>query len=392
MAQPTPVSDWYAYRQLAADLIDHRQFGYPNPTSDYLPVFPVYVAVWTVFSRAEIWLGLSSVVLSTVSVWLIYAIGLRVYVQQRTALIAAGLFAFLPIFVIFSPVLASEHLLVVLLLLAMLLLLNMGARGGVTAALVGVLAGLATLTRGEGVAYIPAIIIFVWFGSTLLNTRERLRATALVVVGVLVVAAPWHVRNLLITAPDPGLSESAGINFYFAHNDSGIYGWHMEGSPLEGLNPETANRLGWELGFSYLRENPANLLWDIGYGTVELIKTPDYALFWSTRGLEPGGDPIEPDSFFEKPVRLKRAIEAALAIPVLLVLAVAALLAYRTWTRRLVWLVVPLMAASWFLRTAVYWAKPRYGYFISVLLVFIAALALAAIIDTNQRVADSVTE
>lgn len=101
-------------------------------------------------------------------------------------------------------------------------------------------------------------------------------------------------RNSFVASPDTGLSSGAGINFYFAHNDSGLYGWYPEASPLEGLNAEEANRRGWELGFEYLRDDPTHLIQDIGYGTVELFGTPEYALFWSTRGLEPGGDPLDP--------------------------------------------------------------------------------------------------
>lgn len=75
-----------------------------------------------------------------------------------------------------------------------------------------------------------------------------------------------------------------------------------------------------------------------------------------------------------------------LTVPALLALAVAALFAYRTWTRQLIWLIVPLIASSWILRTVIYWAKPRYGYFIQVILVFVAALAVSAIVDLDRRV------
>jgi 4-amino-4-deoxy-L-arabinose transferase-like glycosyltransferase len=387
VAQPTPVSDWHAYRQLAADLIDHRQFGYPERTSFYLPAHPFHLAVWTLISRSALWLGLSSVVLSTVSVGLIHAIGVRIYANRRTAVIASALFAFLPLFVLFSPVLATEHLFIVFMLSALLGLVHLGTRNTVLATLVGVFAGLAILTRGEAVFYVPALVLFVWLGAGLPRAKERLRMTLLIGLGIVVIIGPWYVRNSFLASPDTGLSAGAGINFYFAHNDSGLYGWYPEGSPLEGHNTEEANRLGWELGFAYLREDPAHLLRDVGYGTVELLKTPEYALFWSTRGLEAGGDALDPASFIEKEVPFGWLLEAALAVPFLLVLGAAALLAYRTWSRQIVWLILPLIASTWILRTVIYWAKPRYGYFLSVMLVFIAAIAVAAIVDTNRRAA-----
>jgi len=385
LAQPTPVSDFHAYRELAADLVDHRQLGFPVRTTFYLPGHPFHLALWTLISRSDLWLGLSSVVLSTASVGLVYAVGLRVNANRRTALFAAGLFAFLPVFVFYSPVLATEHLFVACMLAAMLLLLNVGARSGVTAALVGVSAGAAMLTRGEGVFYVPALVLYLWFGSGIPRVVDRMRMTVLIGLGILIIVGPWYVRNSTIASPDTGLSAGAGINFYFAHNDTGLYGWYPEGSPLEGLNAEEANRLGWELGFAYIREDPMHLVRDIGFGTVQLLKTPEYALFWSTRGVVPGGDPYDPESYFEKDVRGGWLWWAALEIPVLLVLAFASLLAYRSWTRTLMLLIVPLIASSWVLRTVIYWAKPRYGYFMMVMLVFIAAIALSAIVATNRR-------
>ncbi len=387
VAQPTPVSDWHAYRQLAADLIDHRQLGFPERTSFYLPMYPVYVAAWTLFSRSALWLGFSSVVLSTVSVGLVYATGRRIYDQRRTAVIAAALFAFLPIFVLFSPVLATEHLFIVLMLSVMLGLVHMNVGNRALDVFVGILAGLAILTRGETVFYIPAVVLFVWLGSAVRGVGERFRATLLIFLGIVIVVGPWYVRNSVIASPDTGLSAGAGINFYFAHNDSGLYGWYPEGSPLEGLSTEEANRRGWELGFSYLREDPSHLIRDIGYGTVELMRTPEYALFWSTRGLEPGGDPLDPESFTDRDVPLGWLLTASLAIGFLIVLGWASLLAYRRWSRAIIWLVIPLIASSWVLRTVIYWAKPRYGYFIHVMLVFLAAIALSAIVDANQKVA-----
>ena len=385
VAQPTPVSDWHAYRQLAADLLDHHQFGYPDRTTFYLPVHPVHLALWSLISRSDLWLALSSVVLSTASVGLIYAVGVRVHGNRRTALFAAALFAFLPIFILFSPVLATEHLFIVLMLSAMLLLLEAEGRGLLVTVLVGVFAGLAMLTRGEGVFYAPALIVYVWAGSGIPGVRRRVKSTLLIAMGIAIVVVPWYVRNATIGSADTGLSSGAGINFYFAHNDSGIYGWYPEGSPLEGLDAEQANRRGWELGIAYLKEHPADFISDIGFGTVELLKTPRYALFWSTRGLTPGEDPLDPASFVEQEVPFERLLEAALAVPVLLVLSGAALLALRSWQRPVWWLIVPLIGSSWILRTVLYWAKPRYGYFIHVMLVFIAAIALSSIVEANRR-------
>jgi len=383
-AQPTPVSDWHAYRQLAADLLDHRQFGYPERTTFYLPMHPFHLALWSLVSRSAAWLGFSSVVLSTATIGLVYAVARRLFADVRSALISAALFAVLPLFVLFSPVLATEHLFIALMLSSILCLLHLTGRSWHIAAAAGLFAGAAILTRGEGVFYVPALVLFIWVGTSGASWKDRLWLTAALGAGIAVIVMPWYVRNSAIARPETGLSDGAGINFYFAHNDSGTYGWYPEGSPFEGLDSDEANRLGWELGLAYLRENPL-ASWETSLsGRRNCCARPSIRSTGARAGWCPAETRSIPASFVENPIRFDWAYDFVLAVPVLLVLGAAALLAYRRWPHPVVWLVAPLIVSSWLLRTVLYWAKPRYGYFIHVMLVFVAAIALAAIIDANR--------
>ncbi|MEE8129453.1 MAG: glycosyltransferase family 39 protein [Vicinamibacterales bacterium] len=381
-AQPVPISDFNDYRTLAEGILDHGQFGYPEPTSFFLPVHPTLVAALMLVSRADLWLGFGMVVVSTASCLLIYLVARRVLARERPSLIAAAIFAFLPVFVLYSPVLATEHLFIVLMLLAMLAVVTLRGSTGWRELAVGLLLGLAILTRGEALFYAPAFLFYLWVG-TATPRRIRLRQSMLIIIGIVVVLVPWYVRNAVVVTGETGLSASAGVNFYFAHNDSGFYGAYTEGSPLQGLSAVDASREGWRLAFEYLRENPLRLVKDTRRATQELFGDPDYALFLSTRDIRFRGDP----DHFDKALRFTTSLGQALRLTATLLIAAAAfsLLLVPLWTRPLATLVLPLIVSSWALRTVIYWAIPRYGYFISVMLVLFSALTIDALIGVTRR-------
>ena len=381
-AQPVPISDFNDYRTLAEGILDHGQFGYPEPTSFFLPVHPTLVAALMLVSRADLWLGFGMVLVSTASCLLIYLVARRVLARERPSLIAAAIFAFLPVFVLYSPVLATEHLFIALMLLAMLAVVTLRGSTGWRELAVGLLLGLAILTRGEALFYAPAFLFYLWVG-TATPKRIRWRQSMLIIIGIVVVLVPWYVRNAVVVTGDTGLSASAGVNFYFAHNDSGFYGAYTEGSPLQGLSAVDASREGWRLAFEYLRENPLRLVKDTRRATQELFGDPDYALFLSTRDIRFRGDP----DHFDKALRFTTSLGQALRLTATLLIAAAAfsLLLVPLWTRPLATLVLPLIVSSWALRTVIYWAIPRYGYFISVMLVLFSALTIDALIGVTRR-------
>lgn len=395
-AAPVPVSDFHNYRTLALDILDHHQFGYPEPTSFYLPLHPLYLSVFAFFSRSDVWLGFSMVVLGTVSIGLIYLGAIKILGTRKAALIAAGLFAFFPTFIAFSPVLATEHLFITLMLGTIAVLTRIDGAPRLHAGVAGLLLGGAILTRGETVFYVPAALLFIWMGGKLTNKRERVLASVLVMAGIMVLVAPWYLRNAVVVDPDSGLSASSGLNFYFAHNDTGHYGdfsheYWTEENPLYGLSPPEASRLGWQLGFEHIRSHPLHLVKDVWKGTQLLFDAPDYAVFWATQEVTFRGDP----DFTQRYVRFASDLTqvARMTTAGLVTTAALSVIAFRAWRRELWTLIIPLALSSWILRTVVYWAMPRYAYFVTVMLIFIAAFTVTQLLDANQarRIKDSVS-
>jgi 4-amino-4-deoxy-L-arabinose transferase-like glycosyltransferase len=380
-ARTTPVSDFNDYRTLAIGIIDHQQFGYPEHTSFFLPLHPTYVALFATISRSDLWLGLAAVLASTAAIPLAYIAALKIVGSKRGAILAAALFTFFPTLVMFSPVLATEHLFLALMLGAIVAATRLGSRPVRNSVVTGLLLGAAILTRGEAVFYVPAFLLFLLVATSSVGRRDRFRNIAVVLAMIAVLVVPWYIRNAVVVDPDLGLSSSAGLNFYLAHNDSGNYGVFIEGSAIYGLPPAEASALGWQLGFEHIAAHPLNLVKDAWTGTQRLFAAPDYASFWSTQGTQYRGDP----DFFQRPVTLARTLTkvAAILTAALFSIAALSLLVFSRWPRELTFLLVPLILSSWVLRTVIYWAQPRYAYFITAMMIFLAALVLDTLITRS---------
>ncbi len=166
----------------------------------------------------NIFLGLATVVA-------VYVLGARLF-GKRVGLVAAALLALFPSQIFFSTLVMTEVLFAALLTLVILLVVlwtlpptNAGqpppegdASGPVGAdpppaadvndrpaayklLLLGLLLGYAAITRGEGSIVILVVLLIWWLART--GWRPFLRRTGLLLAGVVVVMAPWSIRNYL---------------------------------------------------------------------------------------------------------------------------------------------------------------------------------------------------
>lgn len=259
-AQPVPISDFQQYLDAARNLVEHGQYGYPEPTAYRLPFYPVVLAGLSLISSSVGWLSLCSVVLSASMCVLVYASSRRVEVPRGTGYVAAGICAVYPQFVFFSPVLASEHLLVVLLLVAFLLGTSVGIPRFLRFSLSGLVVGAAVLTRGDAALYGMIVL-----ASSFLASREgdetrawSVQAGQVAAFGaaMLIAVSPWIIRNHIVMGPGTGLGGNSGQVFWYGHNPQG-YGFVPLGeTPMAGLGERETQERAWELALDYIRENP----------------------------------------------------------------------------------------------------------------------------------------
>ena len=374
-AQPQPVSDYQVYQQLAINLLDKGFLGIDGPDAVNLPGFPSLLAGLMLLSRSVWFLSFAMVVMSTTACLLVYLLGLRLTGRRQVALVAAGAFALNPTFILYSSVLGTEHLFTLLVMGTLLMTLSLRDGATRTAFGVGALLGIAVLTRGEAVFYIPVIAAFVWFADPTRSARSNARLSAVVLLALALVTAPWVVRNAVVVEAGVTLSTVGGMNFYFGHNPD-HYGWR-EDVPWPRGDDIEANRMGWRLGLEYLEAEPISILESIRDGTYELFGVPSYALFWSTQ---------QPDSeaflkFEARYVRFQGVIGKFLTTggTFLLSMAAASFLTWRTWSRNLRIVLPAMILCNWLGYAVLFFGHPRFRYTLEAVAMVLVGITLVAL-------------
>lgn len=249
------LGDATYYHELANALAGGR--GFVNPatgaaTALHPPLFPLLLTPSSL-------LGLDSynahrVVVCLIGTATIVGVGVlaRVVANERAGLIAAGIAAVSPVLVSADGAVMSETLLGLLVVLAALAGFRLTSIA--SAALVGALVGLATLTRGEALLLLP--LLLPW---------RRPKLAAAVVAAFVVVLAPWTIRNattfdkpVLLSTNDGGLV--AGANCPSTYRGHDVGSWDIRCVPTAPAQDESAASDRARMrGVEYARDHAARI-------------------------------------------------------------------------------------------------------------------------------------
>lgn len=379
-ARPEPVSDFRHYLRLALSLLDTGVFGVGHPSAWRLPAYPLVLAAGAAVDRDPVVLSALTATISVAQVGLTYLVAWRIFRRRSSATVAAVTAAVAPAFVMFAPVLASEHLLAVLVLAAVGTALRSGAhRQSWTAALAGALTGAAILTRGEALAYLPVIALVVALERRAAGhaPRRSLAAAAVTLATAALIVAPWVVRNERVVGHGAGLTTTGGFNFYLAHSPGG-YGWRTPlPLPLRITDELTRDEVGWRYGLAYARRYPGHWWPTVRRGTVELLAPSTYAASYATvRHDADLGRVVARDDLGLRAAAIDLAGRSSRW---LLWLGAIGLAAVGVWRRTGLLAVGGIAAANWVLYAVVFWAQARYRFVVDALAcVAVGALPAAA--------------
>jgi hypothetical protein len=181
---------WFRHHEVV-NMADLPQY----PGAFQPPGYPTFVALMMAISdRSVLAVKLGQVVLSTLTVLLVYLLG-RAWLGAGRGLLAAALCAVYPNLIAFSHLLWSETLYIIVFLIPVYLLTRSRALPGRTACIVaGVFLGLAALTRGSMVYFLPPVL--GWFALVhRQDLRPALGRCGLILATVALLVAPWTIRN-----------------------------------------------------------------------------------------------------------------------------------------------------------------------------------------------------
>jgi 4-amino-4-deoxy-L-arabinose transferase-like glycosyltransferase len=192
---------------------------YGGPTALRPPGYPVLLGAVYAASGDSVTVGrVVGAVLGALAVLLIYLVARTVW-GRRTALFAAALAAVFPPLVLLSKELLSESLFIVLELAAILAVFKFRGSGGLLrwALAAGALCGLASLTRNVGLALVLPIALGLWSGAARLRAAS-LAAPAAMLATVLLVLAPWAIRNEVEFGRFTPISSGTGFTLAGTYN------------------------------------------------------------------------------------------------------------------------------------------------------------------------------
>ncbi len=237
------------------------------------PLYPFALAAVYLFTdthdESARWLAgrLEQAVIGTLVVALIALIALQLW-GRRPALIAAAIAAVYPPLILAGTSLLTEPLFTALLLAGVAALLRYRASGQQVGWLVaaGACAGLASLTRGNGIAIIAIFALGAWVALPRWSWRAMIGPAALVACAALVVV-PWTIRNAVELDAFVPVTDQTGVAIGGQYNDlakdtdwSWVGPWQVpqyrslfEGKPLGEI--ELSHRLT-DRGIDYLKDHP----------------------------------------------------------------------------------------------------------------------------------------
>jgi hypothetical protein len=223
------------------------------PEIDRTPGYPLFLALFTLAGPAAA--ALTQVLLSAFTVLLLWRLARAVFAEERVALLAAWLFAFEPVSVIYSVRLLPETLFLALLLLSLeRLAVFLRDRNLWVLAQAGLWLAAATFVRPVSY-FLPAALALGLFVVLARVPSLRWKAPAVLLLSVFPWLAAWQARNKIET----GFGEFSSIvarNLYFYQ--AAEVEARVEHRPFM----EVQSEWGYPDELSYLARHPDQAGWD----------------------------------------------------------------------------------------------------------------------------------
>ncbi len=184
---------------------------------------------------------------------------------EPAPVISAWIVACYPLLIIYPIGLATENLFFLLVLAAFYFLLRIpDSRSSISnpslstfySLLSGFFLALAALTRSVILPFAGLAVLWTWF------ILKQKRGAALMALTVLVLIAPWMIRNSLLHHKLSGIESSMGYNLYLGYHPEGngsfIFGPSLDLIPI--LDDAERDQLGAQRALEFIRAEPGRFL------------------------------------------------------------------------------------------------------------------------------------
>lgn len=280
-----PVSDSNAYYLLARTLVDHGVYGWsPKEPTAFWAVGTSALAAFTyLFTDSHIGIVLLNLVAGCMILVLTYHLSAR-WFGPWVALLALGLAAFWPNLIFFTTILSSELFFIALTLAGLFFWQRPVGNPWVNLVLAGLIWGLTSYIRPV-ILLAPVALALVDLARGPRRFALSAMAAAITVVLILLVAAPWTMRNQQIFGEPVMISTNFGANLWMVNNPASTGGYMP-------LPPEVANMSELERNNHleaeakrFIRENPGAAIRLLGQKLVRLNIRETIGVVWNETSL-----------------------------------------------------------------------------------------------------------
>jgi 4-amino-4-deoxy-L-arabinose transferase-like glycosyltransferase len=361
------IQDQVSYDALARSLLDGRGYSftekwYPftpanTPTAHWSFLYPLYLAgIYAVTGYHPLVARLlQGAVGGALLCYLVYKIGRRV-VNEDAGLVGAGLAAVYGYFIYYNVALMTETFFIALVLLTLYLGLELKENPTLIRWVgLGFSLGLACLLRQTVLLFAPVLLL--WLFWELRKDGVRWWYFTIPVVVVILLIAPWTLRNYLVYQKFLLLNSNAGYALFASNNPNLGTDWRNDEvvvpvpEEMAGQNEAEIDRALTQRGIEYILKDPERYLW------LTLDKTLEYFWFW-------------PSATSSRISNLNRVLSFGLYLPFMLLGLCLSLSRWRSFM---------ILYLFIFIHTLIHllsWPAPRYRLSVDAVFMVFAALAI----------------
>ena len=276
--------------------------------------------------------------------------------ERNPPLVGAGLAAVYGYFIYYNVALMTETFFIVLVLFSLYLSLELKEKPTLARwVLLGLALALAGLLRQTILLFAPFLLLWLFWELKKAGVR-RWYVTVPVVVIILMIA-PWTIRNYLVYHQFLLLNSNAGYAFFASNNPNLGTDWRNDvvvvpvPEELEGQNEAELDRALTRKGIQFILADPQRYLW------LTLDKTLEYFKFW-------------PSSDSSRISNLNRVLSFGLYLPFMLLGLFLSFWRWRNFVPLYLFIVI---------HTGIHllsWPAPRYRLSVDAVSMVFAGLAL----------------
>ena len=267
--------DVAGYDDYAVNVIergDFTRYADRDGDSDLPPLYPfLLAAIYKTLGRDPVAVAIVQIGFDLLTVVLLFLIGRRI-LGETVGLLGAAFFGLYP-YLLFQNLTANDTAVFILLLtLGIWLAIRAGeSHHWWDAALQGIVFGLAALTKTFTLLILPFVALIWWRAA---NLRDAVRLSAITAAAVILVIAPWVVRNSRLHDSFVLISTNGGSNLHQGNNacvaDYLSRGWDAQwvdclATPPAGMNESELDRWHRNQALDYLSAHPG--AWPGLFGT-----------------------------------------------------------------------------------------------------------------------------